>query len=259
MVCLLTERNHLQVRAHLLKRPADDLLKIVPLAAVVGELIVSGEAFKRQLALGHSAYTLVNPDLGFITFVGMHYVLPGGDSARYYWMIMRPDDTVGDPGHWLQRATQQEKHDYVSKTVLKLPPKFREIFDMTPVEGIRKTPHVWRDLELDIVPASRVIIIGDAAHAMTPFRGEGGYHTFIDAMNLAETLAMLEDSVPFPLKSHDTTTIKAAISEFNTEMLGRGAESVRFSRASYDEAKKIAKERQPFAMPAKVLPEVVIV
>lgn len=231
---------------------------MVPLAAVIGELTVSGEALKRQLALGHSSYTLINPHLGFVTFVGVHHVLPGGDSAKYFWMIMRPDANVADPNHWLQTATQQEKYDYVSETVLKLEPKFREIFDMTPVEGIRKTPHVWRDLELDEVPAGRVVILGDAAHAMTPFRGEGGYHSFIDGMNLAETITKLEKSVPFPMKTHDTTTIKAAISKFNEEMLRRGADSVRFSRASHEEAKKIPKERQPFAAPMKLLPDVEI-
>lgn len=247
--------QRLKVREHLLQRPADELLRIVPLAAVVGEMTLSGDAFKRQLALGHSAYTLINPELGFITFVGMHYVFPDAASGRFYWMIMRPDTTVGDPNHWLQTASQQEKHDYVMKTVANLDPRFREIFDLTPVDGIRKNPHVWRDLELESVPASRVVIIGDAAHAMTPFRGEGGYHTFIDAMNLSEILAQLNADG----KTHDTAAVHAAVADFNAEMLERGLESVRSSRASYDEAKKTVKSRQPFAYALRPLPEVDIV
>lgn len=249
--CTHNRLNATLVRAHLLQRPADDLLKVVPLAAVVGELDLSGEQFRRQLALGHSAYTLINPDLGFITFVGMHYVYPDANSGKFYWMIMRADETVGEPDHWLQTATQQEKHDYVMNAVARLPPKVREIFDLTPVEGIRAQPHVWRDLELESVPASRVVIIGDAAHAMTPFRGEGGYHTFIDAMNLSETLAKINAEG----KTQDTAAVTAAIGAFNEEMLKRGVESVRYSRASYEEAKKTAKERQPFAYALKLLPE----
>ncbi|KAK9419988.1 hypothetical protein SUNI508_14092 [Seiridium unicorne] len=42
-------------------------------------------------------------------------------------------------------------------------------------------------------------------------------------------------------------------------MLKRGGDSVRFSRASYDEAKKTVKERQPFAYALKQLPEETIV
>ncbi|KAK6070459.1 early conidial development-2 [Seiridium cupressi] len=243
------------VREHLLQRPAEDLLKVVPLAAIVGEMELSGDEFKRQLALGHSAYTLINPNLGFITFVGMHRILPDAASGRFFWMIMRPDNTVGDPNHWLQTASQKERHDHVMNAVAKLPPKFREIFDLTPVEGIRKQPHVWRDLELNGVPASRVVIIGDAAHAMTPFRGEGGYHTFIDAMNLAEALTKLNAEGI----ANDSAAVHSAVAEFNAEMLKRGGDSVRFSRASYDEAKKTVKERQPFAYALKQLPEETIV
>ncbi|KAL3417499.1 early conidial development-2 [Phlyctema vagabunda] len=239
------------VRGQLLQKSDDELLKVVPLAAIVGEMSLAGEDFKRQLALGHSAYTLINPSLGFITFVGLHYVLPDAASARYFWMIMMPDTTVGDADHWLQTASQQEKHDYVSNTVTKLPPRFREIFDLTPVEGIRKQPHVWRDLELENIPASRVVIIGDAAHAMTPFRGEGGYHAFIDAMNISETLGRLNVDG----KIHDITTVKTAVGDFNSEMLERSVESVRSSRASYEEAKKTVKNRQAFSYALKVLPE----
>ena len=70
-----------------------------------------------------------------------------------------------------------------------MPPNMREIFESTPAEGIRKQPHIWRDLELASLPAGRVVLVGDAAHAMTPFRGEGGYHAFIDSLNLAKILS----------------------------------------------------------------------
>ena len=39
------------VRKHLLQKDADELLKLVPLAAVVGEVDLSGSSFKRQLAV----------------------------------------------------------------------------------------------------------------------------------------------------------------------------------------------------------------
>lgn len=212
------------VREHLLQHPSSELLKTVPLTAIVGELTLEGEAFKRQLALGHSMYVYVNPDLGFWNFSGLHHVLPNGVSGRHYWMLMQPDTNVGDPNHWLQTASQQEKLDHVLKCVSKLPPKFREIFELTPASGIKKEVHIWRDLELDIsnLPAGRVIIMGDAAHAMTPFRGEGGYHTFIDAMKLAKVLSQVNGK--------DLTALKVGVAEYNAEMLERGSDAVRTSR-----------------------------
>ncbi|CAO1600141.1 hypothetical protein XANCAGTX0491_003844 [Xanthoria calcicola] len=210
------------VRTHLLQRPSEELLKLVPLSAVVGEVTLSGEEFKRQLALGHSAYIFASPNLGFFNFGGLHYVLPDGVSGRHYWMYMEPDPEVAKPDHWLQTASQQEKLDYVVKKVSAMPPKFQEIFKLTPASGIKKEPHVWRDLELTSLPTGRVILVGDAAHAMTPFRGEGGYHTLIDVLKLSKVVGQLD--------AKEIGAIKAAVAEYNTEMLARGSEAVRSSR-----------------------------
>lgn len=139
----------------------------MPLATVVGQLELSGEAFKRQLALGHSGYMLIRPDLGFIGFAGLHYVHPDGLSARYYWNFMQTDHDIARADHWLQRAGQQEKLDHVLGSIRGLSPRFREIFETTRAEDVRKETHVWRDLELESLglPPGRVVLMGDAAHA----------------------------------------------------------------------------------------------
>lgn len=135
---------------------------------------------------------------------------------------MQPDVDVEKPDHWLRTATQQEKLDHVLKLVSKMPPKFRELFELTPASGIKPEPHVWRDLELESLPTGRVVLLGDAAHTMTPFRGEGGYHSFIDSMNLSKKLSQLDGK--------DINAVKTAVSEYNAEMLERGGEAVRSSR-----------------------------
>lgn len=227
----------------------------MPLTAIVGELTLSGEAFKRQLALGHSAYNLINPELGFICFVGLHHALPDGASGRFFWMFMQPDaDDVSHPQHWLQTSSQQEKLDHVLKAVAKLPPKFQEIFQLTPANGVRKEAHVWRDLELDsLPPAGRVVLLGDAAHAMTPSRGEGAIHAIIDAVRLTAVLARLHAAADAET-NNDIVTIKAAIAEYHAEMLKRGSAAVRSSRSSYQEAKKRAETKQHFTSGMKPLP-----
>lgn len=241
---------HSVARQHLLQRPSSDLLHLVPLMAIVGELELSGEAFKRQLELGHSAYNLINPELGFIGFVGLHYVFGDGQGGRFYWMFMQPDtEDITDAKHWLQTSSQQEKLDHVRKTAAGLPPKLREIFELTPADGVRKEPHIWRDLELDSLPSSRVVLLGDAAHAMTPSRGEGAFHAFIDAMKLSTTLVQLQaDS-----KYRDIDAVKAAVAGYHTEMLKRGTAAVRASRSSYQEAKKRAETGEHFTSGMKQL------
>jgi len=220
------------VRAHITKKSDEELLKVIPLAAIVGEVELSGDAFKRQLELGHSAYVYNSPALGFWNFSALHHVLPDGVSGKYYWMWMQGDPKVAEPDHWLQTASQQEKLDHVVKEVAQMPAKIRELFESTPAEGIKKQSHIWRDLELESLPAGRVVLVGDAAHAMTPFRGEGGYHSFIDAIKLSKILTGLN------IKDNDA--IKAAISEYNVEMLERGGDAVRGSRN--EQGAKVTKE-----------------
>lgn len=243
------------VRQNLLHRSQNELLQLVPLANIVGQLTLSGDAFRRQLALGHSSYSVVRPELGFITFVGLHDVSADGRSGRYYWMMMRPDPTVGEPDHWLQKASKRAKLDHVLQAAEKLSPALREIFDLTPVEGIREEKHIWRDLELSSLPAGRVVLLGDAAHAMTPFKGEGGYHAFLDALALSKLFGKLaadeeEGGAPSSLGA-----IKTAVEAYNTDMLRRSGQSVRSSRISYDEAKKKVEKRQAFLAPMKMIAE----
>ncbi|KAI1350266.1 hypothetical protein F5Y01DRAFT_326639 [Xylaria sp. FL0043] len=239
------------VRQNLLNRSHDELLEVVPLANIVGQLVLSGDAFRRQLALGHSSYSVVRPELGFITFVGLHDVSADGQSARYYWMMMRPDATVGEQDHWLQTASKQAKLNHVLQAAEKLSPELREIFELTPVEGIREEKHIWRDLELSSLPTGRVVLLGDAAHAMTPFKGEGGYHAFLDALALSRLFGKLnvnENEAP------TLGAIKTAVEAYNVDMLKRSGRSVRSSRISYEEAKKKVDKRQPFLAPMKVVP-----
>ncbi|KAL9033109.1 MAG: hypothetical protein Q9180_006128 [Flavoplaca navasiana] len=245
------------VRQHLLGRPAAELLNVVPLATVVGQLELSGEAFRRQLALGHSGYMLIRPDLGFIGFAGLHYVHPDGLSARYYWNFMQVDPSIADPDHWLKTASQQEKLDFVLGSIQGLSPKFREIFEMTKAEHIKQETHVWRDLELESLglPEGRVILMGDAAHAMTPFRGEGGYHTMIDMFILSEALGELHSTGRFK----DIVAVQQAAAGYNRDMLKRAGRAVRDSRNLHADAQRFGPDGKPLVLEIVPLPDVEIV
>lgn len=128
---------------------------------------MSGKDFETQLQIGHTAYCIVAP--GFFIFNALNRVLPDGKSAEYYFLFCERDSTVGDPKHWLMTATKEQKHHHVLKLMDAVDPKLRELVELTGVEGIKETPIVFWDATIPEFPSvGRVVLLGDAAHPMTP-------------------------------------------------------------------------------------------
>ncbi|CEJ90168.1 hypothetical protein VHEMI05968 [[Torrubiella] hemipterigena] len=209
------------VRRSLLGKPLEDLVNLVPFTNIIGEVTLSGAAFERQLSLGHSAYRYGPTDSNYVLFVGLHCVLPDGLSGKYYWILGERDTTAGCADHWLRTATPQQKLDYIMELTKNAPPKLREILELTPVSGIQAEFKPWRDMELESLPTGRVALVGDAAHTMTPFRGEGGMFALIDSLDLGKRLA--------GAKSED---IVGLVREYHDEMLARSGPAVRRSRGA---------------------------
>ncbi|KAK9776811.1 hypothetical protein AB5N19_10689 [Seiridium cardinale] len=216
---------HSITREHLLQRPNDEVLNVVPTATIIGEIELSGQDMERQLSLGHSCWLATTPNFTHRLFVGLQQVSPDGRSGQYYWFFMQNDDKVGQPGHWLNTASREEKLAYVKKHTSSLDPKLREIVEATPVQGIKDMPFIYRDAELSNLPSGRVALLGDAVHPMTPFRGEGGVHAIRDALLLSKKLG--------EVNTQDTQSIVKAIDTYHAEVLERGVQAVRNSRGAH--------------------------
>lgn len=203
------------------------MLRTVPISTISGEMHLSGEAFRRQMELSHSAYNSICTSPRYVTLNGLHFVNPDGCSGGFYWDFFEEDDTVEDPNHWMRTATQSEKYDHVMRKIgTSLPSRLREAFELTPVSGILEKYHVWKDVRLESVPAGRAILVADAAHVMAPFRGLGGFNAFMDALHISRRLIGLRDEG----KDGDIEAVKKAVSLYNDEMLTRGHAAVDRSR-----------------------------
>ncbi|EED23148.1 monoxygenase, putative [Talaromyces stipitatus ATCC 10500] len=210
----------------------EDIIKVAPVGNIIGELVLSDKDMIEQLQLGHSAWICnINVDDLIGVFGGVNEVHTSGKSGDYYWSVAWQDDTVPihKSDYWTQTATKEELHSFAVQKVRRLPDKLRKIIEQTPVDGMKLKPILYYDVELNKgrIQVGRVMLLGDAAHSMYPFRGEGAIHALVDAMSIGRTISQNRGSI---VNTPDTQRI---LQDCQDEILERGAKAVRASRAVY--------------------------
>ncbi|ORY95604.1 hypothetical protein BCR43DRAFT_475534 [Syncephalastrum racemosum] len=91
----------------------------------------------------------------------------------------------------------------------------------TPVLDLKLYERIPTVFEGTLVQHPRLTVMGDAAHCMTPYRGEGGNHAIIDAVNLGKALMDVYKK---------NTPLAEALMEYEEEMIQRGTKAVTESR-----------------------------
>ncbi|CAO3615825.1 unnamed protein product [Mucor hiemalis] len=77
--------------------------------------------------------------------------------------------------------------------------------------------------DLLVAPQQRVVLVGDSAHPMTMFKGEGGNHAMVDAVNLGNQLSEYYKG---------EKTLDEALKAYHDEMIPRGSKAVKESHDS---------------------------
>lgn len=162
-----------KVRKHILHNR--DVLKNLPIGSLVGEVELTGDDFKQQLELGHSAYiVLTGAENRAVVFAALNKVSPDGKTGYYYFILHWFDEVAARGGSgkpfWTLTATKEELAAFAREHTRLLPEKLRSLVDKVPVEGYRTPGITLRSVELttEQLPAGRVMVMGDAAHSMTP-------------------------------------------------------------------------------------------
>ncbi|KAI0010893.1 putative monooxygenase [Xylariaceae sp. FL0662B] len=216
-------------RKYLLK--GQDVIKKPRQGVINGETILSGHDFEEQLQLGHSCYLVdVSPskETPSFLFVGLSEVFPDGKSARYFYNLFWRDEDATKVDFWPYSASREQLHEAAHQKTKHLPPQLRAIVDKVKPEGMKHPPiHFWT-LCMDSLPKGRVTLLGDAAHCMPSFRGEGGFHALLDALKLGKAIANIH--------SNSDETITKVLGDYQDEILDRGSKASAWSSIAFDES-----------------------
>ncbi|KAI1293921.1 putative monooxygenase [Xylaria venustula] len=216
------------VRKHILHER--DVLKPLPVGSLVGEIELMGKDFARQLELGHSAYIVMGSSKDQCSmFAALNKVSPDGKTGYYYFILHWVDEQAAlgtdDNPYWTVKASCEDLAAFAKERTKSYPEHLRILVDKVPVERYRKPGIVLQSVELNAnqLPSGRVTLIGDAAHSMSPFRGEAGVCALTDALNLGRALTRVRDS------GATSAEIEREMLEYRDDMLQRAAKSIQVS------------------------------
>lgn len=165
------EGSRSAIRKHLLR--GQDVMRPLPIGSLVGEVELTGDDFARQLELAHSAYVVLDDGPASL-FAALNKVSSDGKMGYWYfilhWVDAAAAKATDENPYWTVNASREQLAAFVREKVKDYPAHLRVLVDKTPVERYKRPGIVLQGVELsaDQLPPGRVMLIGDAAHSMTP-------------------------------------------------------------------------------------------
>ena len=197
------------------------LSKHVP---VFGEVDLPPSLYEPLRLLGNAAILSGAP--GVRQQLGMLSMNKDGDTpiARYFWALMPHREHPTELSDWVQQASKQELYDFALEITSDLHPSMTDLIRYGGPEALaHPQPRFLEFIPPENLPEGRVTVLGDAAHAMIPFRGEGANTAMLDACDMARLI----------LKAHeDNEDVSSILPLYHRVMIPRGKENVLTSRAA---------------------------
>ncbi|KAI0847611.1 putative monooxygenase [Daldinia vernicosa] len=210
-----------------------DVIRKPRQGVINGEIVLSGRDMEEQLQIGSSCYLVdasLTDEAPSFFFVGLSEAYPDGKSGKYFFNLFWRDDEATKKDFWTYSASSEKLYETALEKTKHLPAKFRSIVEKTGPGGMKTPPlHIYTlTMDPELLPKGRITLLGDAAHCMPSFRGEGGFHALLDALKLGKILAQL--------RTNNTDEIKRVLGDYQDEMIERGSKAAEWSTTAFDEA-----------------------
>ncbi|KAI0906005.1 putative monooxygenase [Ustulina deusta] len=235
-------------RKHIL---GEDPVRAPPVGIITGRCTLKGEELEEQLRLGHSLFLVdMNSINGspMMLLVTLVEVYPDGESGKFAWALIWPDEGPTKEDFWVYKAPAQKQYDFVVEKTKDLSAEYLTTVKRSDPQTTIPVRRLYT-LVLDSMPTGRITLLGDAAHAMTPFRGEGGFHAISDALNLARAIGKIDKD--------DIENIKEVFGAYQVEMLERGRQAAKLSEEALSKKRELgaAEFYSAWGRPMGLLPD----
>ncbi|KAF7981249.1 hypothetical protein HWV62_34623 [Athelia sp. TMB] len=176
----------------------------LPIGAIGGSVMLTPVQYARQSLLARSLY-IAHGDAGDPNYpnlrllVGLNSYAPDLSWAEYHWLLCYRIPASSSPGGtWMNGATSERQLAWARGAVRGMHYDLCEVIFRTRPERMF-TPFVIRDRVPEVLEgAGPITLIGDAAHPMSFFNGDGGNAAILDAVCLAERLSLARFSPAGP-------------------------------------------------------------
>jgi 2-polyprenyl-6-methoxyphenol hydroxylase-like FAD-dependent oxidoreductase len=191
---------------------------------IFGEVNLPPEKYEGFRHTAKSAILAAGPGLRLQG--GMLSMAENLTKARFFWVLMPREEELKSLSDWVQKASKQEIYDFVIEKIKDLYPIVK---NLTGYDGRDAIAHLQPKFSKFVPPHylsdGRTTILGDAAHAMIPFKAAGANTAILDACDLCRILRKLHEQ---------GADLIDATRPYLAKMIPRDREAVLSSRAAGD-------------------------
>lgn len=197
--------------------------------AITGQGELPKHVYEPIRQLGTAAIIGNTPDTRCL--FGLRSMAPDRSTATFYWVLGIRSDNPEAEAEWLEKSSQEELYNKAVELTKEWPEMLKDVIHHTGPAGMFTPPiRFFEFVPPETLPGKLATLLGDAAHAMIPFRGGGANTAIRDACELAELIIQARQ---------EDRPLDRVVRPYEDVMLPRGRDTVLASRAAGESLEKM--------------------